>query len=99
MHPGWAETPGVHRSIPDFEASHRDDLRTAAQGADTIVWLATSDAVATGGGGGGPQTGKFWFDRAAVSPDFPWAGTAAPEPDWERLWRLAEGVTGWKWAT
>jgi dehydrogenase/reductase SDR family member 12 len=56
MHPGWAETPGVARSIPGFFRATRAILRTPAQGADTVVWLAASPA-------GGEVSGRFFFDR------------------------------------
>lgn len=31
--------------MPDFHAKMKDRLRTEAQGADTVVWLAVSDAA------------------------------------------------------
>ncbi|MCB1308976.1 MAG: SDR family NAD(P)-dependent oxidoreductase, partial [Leptospiraceae bacterium] len=40
MHPGWADTAGVQRSLPTFRMLTRPVLRTAEQGADTILWLA-----------------------------------------------------------
>ena len=42
MHPGWARTPGVTESLPRFARVMRPLLRSAAEGADTIVWLAAS---------------------------------------------------------
>jgi dehydrogenase/reductase SDR family protein 12 len=57
MHPGWADTPGVRRSLPTFRRIAGPLLRPAAEGADTIVWLAADD---------GPPvrtTGRFWLDR------------------------------------
>jgi len=66
MHPGWADTPAVRSSLPRFWSAMRDRLRTPAQGADTVVWLAASD-VARG------RSGRFWFDRAPRSPHLlPW---------------------------
>ena len=57
MHPGWADTPGVQRSLPTFRRVLGPLLRTPEQGADTLVWLAASgDAPVT-------TTGKFWLDR------------------------------------
>ena len=56
MHPGWADTPGVVHSLPTFYKVMRPFLRTPAEGADTIVWLAASDEV-------GRRTGLFWHDR------------------------------------
>ena len=45
MHPGWADTPGVRRSLPRFFKLTQGVLRTPDEGADTIVWLAASDAA------------------------------------------------------
>lgn len=56
MHPGWAATPGVARSLPAFHRRMKPWLRDSRMGADSIVWLATSDAVKGLGG-------RFWFDR------------------------------------
>lgn len=57
MHPGWADTPGVARSLPTFRTVLGPLLRTPEQGADTLVWLAADDGVARS------TTGKFWLDR------------------------------------
>lgn len=56
MHPGWADTPGVEDSLPGFYRLMRPVLRTPEQGADTIVWLAASEA-------GAQQSGLFFLDR------------------------------------
>jgi NAD(P)-dependent dehydrogenase (short-subunit alcohol dehydrogenase family) len=56
MHPGWADTPGVEAALPTFRRITRPLLRTAEQGADTMVWLAADDSVARSSGG-------FWHDR------------------------------------
>lgn len=56
MHPGWADTPAVRRSLPRFYRLTRRLLRTPEQGADTVVWLSAADRVP------GPS-GSFWFDR------------------------------------
>jgi dehydrogenase/reductase SDR family protein 12 len=51
MHPGWADTPGLAEALPGFHRLMRPLLRTPAQGADTIVWLAAHpDAMACSGG-------------------------------------------------
>lgn len=57
MHPGWADTPGVARSLPTFRRIVGPLLRTPDEGADTLVWLAADDGppLAT--------TGEFWLDR------------------------------------
>jgi dehydrogenase/reductase SDR family protein 12 len=56
MHPGWALTPGVQTSIPEFARRTKPFLRTPEQGADTIIWLATASEVAK-------TSGLFWLDR------------------------------------
>jgi dehydrogenase/reductase SDR family protein 12 len=56
MHPGWANTPGVERSIPGFWRVTKSILRTPEAGADTIVWLSVCDKVLD-------HPGCFWFDR------------------------------------
>ena len=56
MHPGWADTPGLRRSLPRFRSVARPLLRDEHEGADTIVWLATAPASAV-------PTGLFWHDR------------------------------------
>ncbi|CDR33812.1 SDR family NAD(P)-dependent oxidoreductase [Criblamydia sequanensis] len=54
MHPGWVDTPGVRHSMPSFKKLLNKRLRSIEEGADTILWLATSDNY---------SNGKFWFDR------------------------------------
>jgi len=57
MHPGWADTPGVRRSLPTFRRVTGPLLRTPEQGADTLVWLAADDGEPL------DTTGRFWLDR------------------------------------
>lgn len=57
MHPGWADTPGVQRSLPAFRRVVGPMLRSPAEGADTIVWLAADDGPPV------ETTGCFWLDR------------------------------------
>jgi NAD(P)-dependent dehydrogenase (short-subunit alcohol dehydrogenase family) len=73
MHPGWARTPGVERSLPRFDRLLGDRLRSPAEGADTIVWLAASARAGT------PSAqGRLFFDRAEVSPHLlPWTRESA----------------------
>jgi len=56
MHPGWAATPGVAKSLPAFNQRMQRWLRDARMGADTMVWLASSQAPLG-------HSGEFWFDR------------------------------------
>lgn len=80
MHPGWADTPGVRYALPGFWQRMRNRLRTAEQGADTIVWLAVAPAERLG-------SGKFWFDRrSAPTHLLPWTRESAK--DRQRLWDL-----------
>lgn len=63
MHPGWADTPGVQRSLPTFRRVTGPILRTPEQGCDTMLWLA----------GHAVPTGQFWLDRAPRSSvRLPW---------------------------
>ncbi len=56
MHPGWANTPSVEHSLPRFHRITRKILRTPAEGADTVVWLAACPRAHQ-------STGRFFFDR------------------------------------
>jgi dehydrogenase/reductase SDR family protein 12 len=57
MHPGWADTDGVKRSLPRFRKILRPILRDAAAGADTALWLAGTRPTQ-------PEHELVWFDRA-----------------------------------
>ena len=66
MHPGWADTPAVRTSLPRFWKTMQRRLRTPAEGADTVIWLAASPAARG-------RSGLFWFDRKARSTHLlPW---------------------------
>ena len=56
LHPGWADTPGVDRSLPTFSKIVGPLLRTPEQGADTLVWLAADHEPLD-------SNGAFWLDR------------------------------------
>jgi dehydrogenase/reductase SDR family protein 12 len=56
MHPGWVNTPGITTMLPRFRRIARPILLSPEQGADTIVWLATTPPGLLG-------TGQFWHDR------------------------------------
>ena len=79
MHPGWADTPAVRSAMPDFHAKMKDRLRTVAQGADTVVWLAVSAAAMKG------ESGQFWQDRAVVPAHLPLAWSRAGPEDQQKL--------------
>jgi NAD(P)-dependent dehydrogenase (short-subunit alcohol dehydrogenase family) len=86
MHPGWAATEGIRSSLPRFHRFMGPLLRSADQGADTMVWLAAAPADRL-------SNGSFWLDRRprATSP-LPWTRTAPAEAD--RLWEWCEQHAG-----
>ena len=57
MHPGWADTDGVKRSLPRFRKILKSILRDAESGADTALWLAGTRPAQ-------PEQEAVWFDRA-----------------------------------
>jgi dehydrogenase/reductase SDR family protein 12 len=57
MHPGWADTDGVKRSLPRFRKILKSILRDASSGADTALWLAGTRPKQ-------PEEELVWFDRA-----------------------------------
>lgn len=69
MHPGWADTPAVRSSMPDFYNRMKDRLRTAEQGADTATWLAISNAALKN------PSGLFYEDRKPAATHLPLAWT------------------------
>lgn len=84
MHPGWADTPAVESSLPRFHEVTEAILRTPEEGADTVVWLAASEAA-------GHDTGRFYFDRAPVRTH--WLPTTRERPsDRERFWQFCGGA-------
>ncbi|KAG8585132.1 hypothetical protein GDO81_004899 [Engystomops pustulosus] len=79
MHPGWADTPAVRSSMPDFYEKMKNRLRTEEQGADTVVWLALSPAAKK------QASGLFFQDRTSVSTHLPLASTHSSAGDEEKL--------------
>lgn len=78
MHPGWASTPGVERSLPRFYAASRAILRSPEEGADTAVWLAAKRER--------PEpSGSFWADRS-LQPTALVPGTRASPVERDALW-------------
>jgi NAD(P)-dependent dehydrogenase (short-subunit alcohol dehydrogenase family) len=80
MHPGWTHTPRINRSPPRFYSIAKPWLRTPAQGADTLVWLAGSrQSIAT--------SGDFWLDRhPRFEHKVPWTRSRDPGRDQVTLW-------------
>ncbi|MBK6848501.1 MAG: SDR family NAD(P)-dependent oxidoreductase [Proteobacteria bacterium] len=89
LHPGWADTPGVARSLPRFRRVVGPLLRTPAEGADTLIWLAVDDGAPL------QESGRFWLDRRP-RPLHRLASTRrsdTPE-ERERLWSWAVKKSG-----
>ena len=85
MHPGWADTPAVRSSMPEFHAKMKNKLRTVEQGADTIVWLAIAEKALE------KESGLFYQDREAVNTHLPLAQTrSTPEECAELMAKLDE---------
>ena len=86
MHPGWADTPGLAESLPGFYRFMRPLLRSPAEGADTISWLA-SEAPSE------RPFGRLYLDRRARPFDRIRA-TRLSAAERQRLWdevaRLAD---------
>ena len=89
MHPGWADTPGVRRSLPTFRRVVGPLLRSPEEGADTLVWLGASDGAPLA------STGGFWLDRRRRSPHkLPSTRRADTEAERDALWRWCEARSG-----
>lgn len=78
VHPGWADTPGLERSLPGFHRLTGPLLRDADAGADGMVHLALASAD-------GLPSGRVWLDRRPrAAHRVPWTVCAPSEVD--RLW-------------
>jgi NAD(P)-dependent dehydrogenase (short-subunit alcohol dehydrogenase family) len=86
MHPGWADTPGLAASLPGFARLIGGQLRSAAEGVDTILWLAAApEARAT--------TGRLFLDRR-VRPFDRIPSTRLSADDRRALWDQVLALTG-----
>lgn len=86
MHPGWADTPGLADTLPAFYRFMGPVLRTPAEGADTIVWLAADPGAAGRSGGLFLDRRARPFDRVPM--------TRLTGADRRRLWDLVVGMSG-----
>ncbi|XP_065752179.1 dehydrogenase/reductase SDR family member 12 isoform X2 [Phocoena phocoena] len=84
MHPGWADTPGVRLSMPGFHARLGARLRSEAQGADTVLWLALAPTAAL------QPSGSFFQDRKPVPTHLPFARTSSSPAEEEKLIEILE---------
>jgi NAD(P)-dependent dehydrogenase (short-subunit alcohol dehydrogenase family) len=82
MHPGWADTPSVKTSLPNFYRVTRPLLRTPAEGADSVVWLAASPRASQ-------WTRCFFFDRA-IRRTHLLPFTRESGEDRSQLWKICE---------
>lgn len=88
MHPGWADTPGVEASLPGFRKVMGPLLRTAHQGADTLVWLVADREAAT-------TSGDFWLDRRRRSTHkLPTTKRSDTPERRAQLWEYVEHLAG-----
>lgn len=74
MTPGAVDTPLLHALAPKYPG------RSTAKGADTAIWLATSDEIAA-------INGRYWSDRTELPCEF------EGDEDEEPLWELCERMT------
>ncbi|MGB7982218.1 MAG: SDR family NAD(P)-dependent oxidoreductase [Candidatus Nanopelagicales bacterium] len=86
MHPGWADTAGVQDALPRFRRVTRPILRTADEGADTIVWLAGVDPIPA-------PSGTFWLDRRPRRTVW-LPGTGGSPAEHAQLWDMVCQQTG-----
>jgi len=82
MHPGWTDTPSVKSSLPGFYRLTRTFLRTAAEGADTAVWLAASPRA-------NQWTRCFFFDRM-IRRTYLLPFTRESGEERSELWKICE---------
>ena len=86
MHPGWADTPGLAESLPAFYRVMKPVLRTAAEGIDTLVWLAVAPEAAG-------SSGKLFLDRRSRAFDRV-PPTRLTSRDRRRLWDAVVQLAG-----
>ena len=86
MHPGWADTPGLAESLPGFHRFLGPLLRSPADGADTIVWLAAHPDSAG-------ATGQLLLDRRPRPFDRA-PMTRLSKADRVRLWDRVVALAG-----
>jgi dehydrogenase/reductase SDR family member 12 len=86
MHPGWADTPGLEASLPGFRSLVGGLLRSSAEGADTIVWLAAAPEARE-------TTGRLFLDRR-VRPFDRLPSTRLSAADRRELWDRVVALSG-----
>ena len=86
MHPGWANTPGLEASLPGFAKLVGPQLRSAAEGVDTMLWLAAAPEARV-------TTGRLFLDRRTRPFDRVPATRLSPA-DRATLWETVLALTG-----
>jgi len=88
VHPGAVDT-NFYAYVPEGTRQRTKDLpkRSGPDGADTLVWLATTDA-------GAHNSGSYWYERATRPPN-----PLVDDPEvrarfWEESERLIASVSG-----
>jgi len=77
MHPGWVDTELVQNKLPQFKKIMGKALRSAEQGADTLIWLMIAEKAKS-------NSGEFWLDRD-IRKKYIKRGTQVSDPKKERL--------------
>jgi dehydrogenase/reductase SDR family member 12 len=85
MHPGWADTEGLRRSMRTFQVITGPIIRTADEGADTIVWLGASAEPVR-------EAGLLWHDRRPRPTHYRLGAKAGSMRDREELWAYCEAA-------
>lgn len=80
-HPGWVGTDALADALPGFTQKIGKRLRTAEQGADTILWCLEQGIRL--------KSGLFWFDRKPRKTH-PFFWTRESEADRLALWNILE---------
>lgn len=76
--------------MPGFFEKHKEMMRSAEQGADTIVWLSICDRVVEE-----PRfNGQFFFDREIASEHLPMCNTTSPQEHTDRLYQKCKTMCG-----
>jgi len=83
MHPGWVDTKALSEGLPRFARALRPILRNPAEGADTIVWLASGSSQRPGDSG-------IWLDRK-VCNEYRWPVRRQDPNEASLLWEWCEG--------
>lgn len=86
MHPGWADTPGLAASLPGFRERVGSQLRSAAEGVDTLLWLAAAPRAQI-------RSGHLYLDRRE-RPFDRLPSTRLSRADREALWDAIVELTG-----